>query len=361
VTYPNLSLIAPLNAEQRSFAEGLTLEPATYPNSYGADLHAVSEPGVAYSLQKLYRVSLDASQDVSVDVSGYSETYSGQQVIIVYDQDGRPVDATDVSAAGAHLTFTPSTSGAYFIEVRYSSHAVFPRIDVSVDTKVPGLQGNDNLQGSQWDGGPGHDSLTGTTGADTLYGGDGNDALNGGAGEDYLRGDAGNDVLSGGGAHDDINGNMGADTASGGGGDDWVVGGKDNDTLAGDDGDDLVYGNLGSDTCYGGAGNDIVRGGQQDDVIRGDLGNDWLSGDLGADTMTGGSGADTFHSFGTAGLDLVTDFNQFESDRVRLDPGTAYTVAQVENDVVITMAEGARMVLVGVTLNALPAGWLFVG
>lgn len=329
MTYPNLSLIAPLNAAQRSAAQGLTLAPVTYPNGYSADLSAVDKP-VFVSSQKLYQVSLAAGQDASIDLNGYALTYGGSQVIIVYDPDGRPLDAADVSTAGAQLSFTPSTSGGYFIEVRYvvtgSSISSSASIIVSVDTKVAGLLGNDNLQGSQLDGGPGYDSLTGTTGADTLYGGEGNDAVNGGAGEDYLRGDAGNDMLWGGDAHDDINGNTGADTASGGPGDDWVVGGKDNDSVTGDAGDDLVYGNLGSDTCDGGAGNDIVRGGQQDDVIRGGLGNDWLSGDLGADTMTGGGGADTFHSFGTAGLDLVTDFNQFEGDSVRLDPGTSYTV-----------------------------------
>lgn len=137
------------------------------------------------------------------------------------------------------------------------------------------------------------------------------------------------------------------------------MGGKDNDSLAGDSGADIVYGNLGSDTCDGGAGNDIVRGGQQDDVLTGGAGDDWLSGDRDADTLTGGAGADVFHTFGDAGLDRVTDFNAAEGDRVQLDPGTQYAVAQVGEDTVITMAGGGQMVLVGVQLSGLTTGWIY--
>jgi len=182
-----------------------------------------------------------------------------------------------------------------------------------------------------------------------------------GDGQDYLRGDEGNDRIWGGIGFDDINGNMGDDTASGGPGDDWVVGGKDQDRLAGDAGNDLVYGNLGDDTCDGGAGADTVRGGQGADVVQGGDGADFVSGDLGDDTLTGGAGPDIFHSFGTAGLDLVTDFNRAQGDRVQLDPGSAYTASQQGADTVIEIAGGARMVLAGVTLSSLDAGWIFVG
>ncbi|MBW8816379.1 MAG: hypothetical protein JF588_23410 [Caulobacterales bacterium] len=209
------------------------------------------------------------------------------------------------------------------------------------------------------DGGAGNDTVAGGEGADILRGGTGDDVLQGGSGEDYLRGDDGADSLSGGDDFDDINGNAGADTASGGGGDDWVVGGKDNDSLSGDAGDDLIYGNLGADTLSGGDGADVMRGGQDNDSLSGGAGNDYLSGDKGDDTLTGGAGADLFHTFGDAGLDRVTDFHAAEGDRVQLDPGTVYTLAQVGADTVINMTGGGQMVLVGVDMASLPSGWIF--
>ncbi|MFZ5719975.1 MAG: hypothetical protein ACOY5Y_11000 [Pseudomonadota bacterium] len=224
----------------------------------------------------------------------------------------------------------------------------------TVDNLLRGGGGRDDLFG-----GAGHDSLDGGAGDDAAYGGTDNDTLSGGDGTNYLRGDEGNDSIVGGSGFDDINGNMGNDTCVSGGGDDWVVGGKDNDSLSGSDGHNLVYGNLGNDTCEGGAGNDVVRGGQNDDLINGGAGDDYVSGDKGNDTVTGGTGADLFHTFGDAGLDRVTDFSIAEGDRVLLDPGTQYTVAQSGADTVISMTGGGQMILVGVQMSSLTDGWIF--
>ncbi|HEX7885829.1 MAG TPA: hypothetical protein VF474_07615 [Phenylobacterium sp.] len=221
---------------------------------------------------------------------------------------------------------------------------------------LAGNGGDDFLDG--WDG---DDSLDGGAGDDGLFGGIGDDSLSDPSGANYLRGDAGNDRITGGSGFDDINGNMGADTASGGAGEDWVVGGKDNDSLSGGDAYDLVYGNLGADTCDGGDGNDIVRGGQQNDVLSGGAGDDYLSGDRDNDTITGGAGADTFHSFGEAGIDRITDFNRAQGDRVLLDAGTTYTVAQSGADTVVSMTGGGHVILAGVTLSSLSDGWISAG
>jgi Ca2+-binding RTX toxin-like protein len=157
-----------------------------------------------------------------------------------------------------------------------------------------------------------------------------------------------------------INGNKGDDTIDGGaGGDDWLVGGQGNDLITAHAGGNILYGNIGNDTLNGGSGSEIIRGGQNDDVIYGGGGNDWLSGDRGNDTLTGGAGADIFHSFAAAGLDRVLDFNLAEGDRVQLDPGTAYALAQAGADTVIDMGGGNQMVLAGVTLATLPTGWIF--
>ena len=210
-------------------------------------------------------------------------------------------------------------------------------------------------------GGSGSDQINGNSAVNHIYAGLGNDTVDGGAGDDYLRGDSGDDSLIGGSGFDDLNGNQGNDTVRGGDGDDWVVGGQANDQLYGDAGDDIVYGNLGNDTQDGGDGRDWVRGGQGDDSIAGGAGDDYLSGDLGSDTISGGAGADIFHTWGAAGLDRVTDFNLAEGDRVQVDIGTVYTVAQVGADTVISMTGGAQMVLVGVQTSSLSGGWIFAG
>ncbi|WP_374471333.1 calcium-binding protein [Phenylobacterium sp.] len=203
-------------------------------------------------------------------------------------------------------------------------------------------------------------TLTARTADATLIGAGGSDSVTGVSGANYLRGGDGADLVQGGTGFDDAHGNAGNDTVRGGAGDDWVVGGKDDDLLSGDTGADIVYGNLGRDTCNGGDGADLIRGGQGDDSLIGGAGDDWLSGDRGADTVTGGAGADTFNGFAEAGLDRITDFNGLEGDRLRLEPGSAYTVAQVGADAVVSVGD-ARLVLVGVQASAIQPGWIFVG
>ena len=206
----------------------------------------------------------------------------------------------------------------------------------------------------------GADLLHGSAGADTIAGAAGNDTIDGGSGgSNYLRGEDGNDQLTGGAGFDDINGNLGDDTASGGEGEDWVVGGKDQDVLHGEGGGDIVYGNLGNDTVDGGAGEDVVRGGQDNDLLQGGDGNDWLSGDRGSDTAAGGAGADVFHSFGEAGLDLITDFSRAQGDRIMLDAGTAYSVSQSGADTVVSLGGGGQVVLAGVSMASLTGDWIF--
>lgn len=215
--------------------------------------------------------------------------------------------------------------------------------------------GADTINGNALD-----NSLDGGAGFDSIFAGAGNDTINGGTGTSYLRGEDGNDSIVGGAVFDDLQGNTGNDTERGGAGDDFVVGGKDHDVLFGDDGADLVYGNIGADTCEGGAGNDIVRGGQDNDSISGGAGADFMSGDKGADTVSGGAGADTFHISSDAGSDRVLDFSLAEGDRVHLDPGATYSVAQVGSDTVITLASSSdQMILVGVQMSSLTPGWIF--
>jgi serralysin len=211
-------------------------------------------------------------------------------------------------------------------------------------SNVGGLTGNVTIaQGvtiEQASGGGGSDVINGNDAGDTLFGNGGADQINGGAGFDRE------------------NGNIGNDTVHGAGGGDWVTGGQNDDVLFGDDGADILNGNLGADTGDGGAGNDTVRGGQGDDVLTGGAGDDLMTGDLGNDTMTGGPGADSFRAFAGGGVDVITDFNRAEGDRIVLDPGTAHSAAQVGADVVIDLGGGAQTVLKNVQLASLDPGWI---
>jgi serralysin len=190
------------------------------------------------------------------------------------------------------------------------------------------------------------------------YGGGGSDVLNGNDAGDTLFGNGGADQINGGAGSDRENGNIGNDTVHGAGGGDWVTGGQNDDVLFGDDGDDILNGNLGADIGDGGAGNDTVRGGQGDDVLAGGAGDDLMTGDLGNDTMTGGAGADTFRAFASGGVDVITDFNRAEGDRILLDPGTNYVASQVGADVVVDLGGGAQTILRNVQLASLDPGWI---
>ena len=201
----------------------------------------------------------------------------------------------------------------------------------------------------------------GTAADDTIIGSAGADNIFGGEGRNYLRGAEGADAIQGGTGFDDINGNQGADILSGGDGNDWVVGGQGNDLLYGEEGADIVYGNLGDDTCLGDNGADTIRGGQGNDIVYGAAGDDWLFGDRGDDTIIGGRGADRFISFGDAGIDRVWDFNVGEGDRVFIEAGTTYSVLQSGTDVLVNMSGGAQMIIAGVSLADLGAGWISGG
>ncbi|WP_293898097.1 NF038122 family metalloprotease [Phenylobacterium sp.] len=296
------------------------------------------EPGVTYTINQVAR-------------GGGGGTVA-DSFLRLHDASGGLLAFNDDVVSGgqpdSRIVFTATTGGTYYVEA---------------GSFVDGYTGTYRLDLTQGAATPtaGDDALVGATGGATIDGLAGNDTITGGNGPNYLRGGDGNDAIGGGGGFDDINGNMGDDTLHGGAGDDWVVGGKGNDLQFGGDGADVVLGNLGDDTLSGDAGNDIVRGGQGNDILSGGAGNDYVSGDRGDDTMTGGPGADLFHSFGDAGIDRVTDFSVAEGDRVMLDPGSTYTVAQVGADTVISIAGGAQMTLVGVSLSTLPDGWIFVG
>lgn len=129
----------------------------------------------------------------------------------------------------------------------------------------------------------------GVPGDDIIYGGYGNDKIYGDGGKDFLIGDH----LFGG-----FNAPKGNDRIEGGDGDDWVYGGHGNDILNGGNDQDFLSG------AFSGSTSDI----------------DELTGGFGADTFgLGYNGrSNTYIDYFGEGYALITDFNHWDGDRVRI-------------------------------------------
>lgn len=124
--------------------------------------------------------------------------------------------------------------------------------------------------------------------------------------------------------------------------DDSLIGGNEGGVILGEAGDDYLLAGNGNSTLNGGAGNDILSGGIGEDVLDGGDGNDLLANSISSNSqpLTGGSGADIFFFFIpqygenaivegeviNEPLDVVTDFNASEGDRIRID-GRPFNVA----------------------------------
>ncbi len=225
--------------------------------------------------------------------------------------------------------------------------------DVTFEFSVVNVSANQHLEFPDGSllliGGPRTELYDGGAGNDALFGGDGADTLNGHEGANLLQGNQGDDVLTAGSGADTIYGGQGNDTISAG---------------AGTPGEaaNFVQGNKGDDSVSGSAGADILLGGQGNDTIEGGAGDDTLSGDRGADVLVGGAGKDLFHVTDDGSTDRILDFNSaVEGDRIGVDPGVTFQVAQVGQDTVITLSGGSQVVLVGVSMSTLHGDWIFNG
>ncbi len=127
------------------------------------------------------------------------------------------------------------------------------------------------------------------------------------------------------------------------GGDDFLFGAGGNDELQGGRGFDLVRGGPGDDVVRGGKNGDQLYAGRGDDTLRGGRGHDQLTGGVGDDLYWGGSGADLFRF--TSGNDRVFDFNIAESDRLGLEAGLSYSIAQQGNDILVQTSLGTITVI----------------
>lgn len=317
--------------------------------------------GVTYSIKGLGSDSDNGTLEF-VGIRGIYDSTSNDVSFTRLEQlDNRQADG--YLSQQAYITFTPATSGTYYVDVDAwgggpGSYTLYVTEDQS--------GGNDD------------DTLLGGAGSDSILGGRGDDTLEGGAGNDYLDGEWGNDVLTGGAGADkftfysddwdDIRDGVanlwGDDTITdfdptadilhfGGrivrGLDDltiteldgntileayWgdsvtlvgvsadqltdanfqfrlgvrILGGNiegqdADDSLVGTSANDTIYGHAGNDTIDGGDGDNYLRGFEGDDLIIGGAGQDIIGGEEGNDTITAGAGDDYILS--NAGDDSV--------------------------------------------------------
>ncbi|GGA00533.1 calcium-binding protein [Okeania sp. KiyG1] len=218
--------------------------------------------------------------------------------------------------------------------------------------------GDDVLDGgSDFDdlfGGDGNDALFGGRDSDGLNGGPGNDLVDGGKGDDFIQGGSGDDVLEGGHGNDNLDGGSGIDAMNGGEGNDTYIVDTPQDFItelegenAGEEdlvisyvdyqlGPNIEFLNLSEDFNSGrfainGSGNDLdnrIIGNRFPNNLFGAAGDDTLEGGDGNDTLTGGVGSDRF-SFGSDffapfdpgffGIDLITDFEKAQGDKIALN------------------------------------------
>lgn len=304
----------------------------------------------------------------------FTGTADANAIVKLYDTDETTVLGTAVadgsgawSITSSQLSEGPHTITAKATDLAGNVSNAGLGVAVTINTSSPPEPQPEPEPGVVTVVTPGGNQVTGDAqdnliapsgGADTVSAGGGNDTVQGGASDDVLQGNVGDDSIAAGGGADLVYGGQSNDFLHGNIGDDRLYGDNGQDTVAGGQGADFVQGGQGDDFVFGDLGDDVVLGGRGDDQVFGGAGNDYLSGDLGADTLTGGAGADVFHSFGGAGLDLVTDFNQADGDRVLLDPGTSYVLSQVGGDVHVVMGGGGELILAGVQLSSLTNGWI---
>lgn len=304
-------------------------------------------------------ISGGGGNDTVCALAGNDTVLDGTGADIAYGEDGDDSFGATSSPDGADRYDGGSGTDRAVYSNRTASLQV--TLDGTADDGATGE--GDNLLVEGVHAGAGDDTLTGSTGANTLVGGPGsdeirglagNDSLDGGTGDDDVRGGDGDDSLAFGATAD------GADSLDGGDGTDRVlatarsqaltlsVDGAANDGEAGE-GDDLanverLFGGTGDDILRGastaehldgGAGDDTINGQGGDDEIVGDSGDDVLLGGVGDDAINGGTGADDL--FGEDDNDaLFTQDGVAGNDTADGGPGTD-TATYDQGDIIVNV------------------------
>ncbi len=205
-------------------------------------------------------VNLDAGREYRIEITGRSDGYFFDKIVLNKDAFVRPNDDGAVNA----LTQSPyeGTDG----------RDVFTLLGAEVERPYDAKRGNDDVTGSNI-----------------------RDVIIGGQGNDFLRGAGGNDVITD---------TLGNNTIHGGNGSDRITGGIGELTANGDAGNDILIGGISNDDLNGGAGSDFIQGDPDNSFF---FGNDTLTSGTGTDYLEGGRGADTFVFAPGDGTNTIAD------------------------------------------------------
>ncbi len=133
-----------------------------------------------------------------------------------------------------------------------------------------------------------------------ILGGDFDDTITGTSGADSIAGDASNPN----------DGGISFGAASANGDKNRLSGLAGNDTILGSTGDDTIDGGADDDQLAGGGGKDDIRGGAGADVLQGGAGNDTLRGGAGADSISGGDDSDSIF------VEAIPDYTDGTGDTI---------------------------------------------
>lgn len=263
--------------------------------------YAASTVAVTVNLLTNANTGGDAAGDVLTSVetivgSAYNDSITGDaNANTLYGANGNDTlngsDGNDWLQGEAGTDAIDGGNGTDTVSYLDSTAAVTINLATNVNTggsaQGDSITNTENVYGSSF-----NDTITGTTGVNTISGVDGNDTLIGGAGADTVSYSGSTvavtinlltNVNTGGDAQGDILTSV-----------ETIVGSSFNDSITGD---------TNANTLYGGNGNDTLNGGD---------GNDWLEGNAGTDTIDGGNGTDTISYLGSTAaitVNLATNIN----------------------------------------------------
>ncbi|MBX9775705.1 MAG: cadherin domain-containing protein [Xanthobacteraceae bacterium] len=295
----------------------------------------------------------------------------GGDDIIVGDREGGPQSSADTmyGGAGSDSILIGANDSAYGGQGYDTASFVGGPIYLNFNANAFKVGGQSIwiAEFEAYMGTGGGDVVVGAAHGETISLGSGNDHLYGEGGDDFLTIGAGADVMSGGAGYDTMvfHKAMVAD---------WQAGVLDTDissdswysweAIQGSSGNDVIRTNSWgfSVELRGGAGDDLLAAGVTgvvSDILNGEAGDDILDGGAGDDGLTGGSGADTFVIGAGGGIDLITDFNAAEGDKIDFTGiagvyGLAdLTVTEYRGNTTIALARGEGVVFRNISSETL--------